>query len=129
MGAVFKRKRKDKHGNIKESKNYWIKFYQHGMAISENAGTDKWADAKAFLKMREGDVAKGKPAGVRFDKIMLSELIQDLKDDYKLKSQKRPRTGHLEKFFDGYRVVDVTSTEIKKIHKFPQGSGSCKRYN
>ena len=114
MGAVFKRKRKDKVGNVKESKNYWIKFYQHGKPYCENAGTDKWADAVNFMKQRAGEAAKGKPAGVRFDKIMLSELVQDLKEHYTLKDKKRPRTAYLKKFFDNYRVIDITTSEVTR---------------
>jgi site-specific recombinase XerD len=69
-------------------------------------------------------VFDGKSAGMRFDKVMLPELIQDLKDDYKLNGQKRPRTAHLEKFFAGYRVVGVTSTEITKYINSRKESGA-----
>ena len=65
MGAVFQQKRKDKHdGNTKESKNQWIKLYQHGRAFNENSDTDKCADSANYLKLREGEAAKGKPPKV-----------------------------------------------------------------
>ena len=66
---------------------------------------------------------------------LFSELVQGLKEDYRLRGQKRPRTGHLEKFFDNYRVVDIGSAETvldmgcgtgvatRAIAKYPGFSG------
>jgi site-specific recombinase XerD len=45
---------------------------------------------------------------------MLSELVQNLKDDYKLKRQVSPRTKYLEDCFAGFKVADITSSEITK---------------
>jgi len=98
----------------KRGKTYWIKYYQNGKPYYESAKSAKYADAARLLAERMGKVAKGKQVGFRFDKVMLSELVQDLKDDYKLKGQGSPRTVHLENFFHGYRVVDITSSEITK---------------
>ncbi|MCJ7541533.1 MAG: site-specific integrase [Desulfobacterales bacterium] len=43
------------------------------------------------------------------------ELVQGIKEDYKLKVRKKgPRTKHLENFFKGMRAVDITTTEIKR---------------
>ena len=108
MGAVFKRKRRDKHGNIKESKNYWIKFYRHGKAISENSGTDKWADAKAFLKMREGDAAKGKPVAIRYDKVTFAELYDALEANYEFKGQSTTKIkGYRKNYLEPFRHVNA----------------------
>ena len=56
----------------------------------------------------------GKPPGVQVSRVMFKELVDDLKEDYRLKNQKRPRVGHLLKFFDEYRAIDITSAEVKK---------------
>lgn len=98
----------------KRGKTYWIKYYQNGKPFYESAKSDKYADAARLLSKRLADITDGKQVGFRFDKVMLSELIQDLKDDYKLKGQGIPRTVHLENFFDGYRVIDITSSQITK---------------
>jgi len=55
-----------------------------------------------------------KQPGNRYDKVMFKELVHALKEDYKLKGQRRPRTKHLEKYFEGMRAIDITSTEIKR---------------
>jgi integrase len=100
----------------KRGKTYWIKYYQNGKPYYESAKSDKYADASRLLAERMGDVAKGKPAGLRFDKVMLSELIQDLKDFYKHKERKtRPRIKRIKEFFGNYRVVDVTSSAVTQF--------------
>lgn len=103
MGHIYKR-----------GKTFWIKYYLNGKPLYESSESKKWADAANLLKEREGRVASGRAPGIRFNKVMLDELIQAIKEDYKAKGQKRPRVKHLEKFFNGYRVIDVTTTEIKR---------------
>lgn len=113
MGTIYKR-----------GKIYWIKYHHSGKAFYESTKSTKWADAANLLKLREGDAASGKPAGVRFDKVMFEDLVQDFIEDYRLKGQKMPRVWDLEKFFDGYRAIDVTTAEIKRYitHRKKQDS-------
>ena len=105
---------KDKNGKVKESPVIWMKYYWNGKPYQESTGQEVWVEAIRCLNDKLGEIAKGKPAGMRFDKVMLAELIEDLKADYKLHNQKHPRTKHLEDFFDSYRVIDVASSEITK---------------
>ncbi len=58
---------------------------------------------------------------------MFSELVEGIKEDYKLKGQKRPRTKHLEKFFDDMRAVGVTTNKIKKYinHRLEEGAANA----
>jgi integrase len=116
MGTVYKR-----------GKTYWIKYHQNGKAFYESTKSTKWANAANLLKQREGDAASGKPAGVRFDKVMFAELVGDFKEDYRLKGQHRPRVGNLEAFFEGMRVVDVTTAKIKSYinHRQEQGAANA----
>ena len=114
MGSIYKRKFKDKNGNTKEGISFWIRYQNNGKPVYESAKSTKWADAARLLKLREGEIAAGKAPGNRYDKVMFKELIHALKEDYKLKGQRRPRTKHLEKFFEGVRAIDVTTTEIKR---------------
>ena len=109
----------------KRGKTYWIKYYQNGKPYYESAKSDKYADAARLLSKRLADITDGKQAGLRLDKVMLAELVQNLKDDYNLKGQKRPRTTYLEKFFDSFRVVDVTSTEITRFINFRKEYGAA----
>jgi len=114
MGSIYKRKFKDKNGNTKEGKTFWIRYQHKGKPVYESAKSTKWADAARLLKLREGEIAAGKAPGNRYDKVMFKELVHALKEDYKLKGQRRPRTKHLEKYFEGMRAIDITSTEIKR---------------
>lgn len=61
MGTIYRRKFKDKDGNIKEGKTYRIKYYHNGKPFYENAESIKWADAANLLKQRKGDLAQGNP--------------------------------------------------------------------
>ena len=83
MGMVYKRKTKDKHGNIKEGKIWWIKYYRNGKAYYESTGTNKKRKAETTLKEREGDMAKGKLPPANFNRIKYDELADDLERDYK----------------------------------------------
>jgi len=113
MGHIYKR-----------GKIFWIKYYRHGEPFRESVKSKKWADAARLLKDREGDIARGKTPGVSFEKVMYNELVQGIKEDYKLKGRKKgPRTKHLEKFFAGKRAVDITTTEIKRYINHRQKAG------
>jgi len=128
MGTIYRRKFKDKNGNTKEGKTFWIRYQHNGKPVYESVKSTKWADAANLLKLREGEIASGRPPpGNTFDKVMFSELVEGIKEDYKLKGQKRPRTKHLEKFFDDMRAVGVTTNKIKKYinHRLEEGAANA----
>jgi len=118
MGMIYKNKYRDKSGAIHESEVFWIKYYRNGKAYRESSKTTKEDDAKKLLKLREGEIAKGKLPGVYFEKVTFAELAEDLQRDYALnnrKSQKRVEEclAHLERFFEGYRVPRITSDKVQ----------------
>lgn len=41
MGMIYKRKKKDKDGNVKELNVYWIKYYRNGKPYYESAKSKK----------------------------------------------------------------------------------------
>jgi integrase len=79
VGTVYRRK---------ESKILWIKYYRNGKSYYESTGTDELTEAERLLKIREGDIAKGKLPAVIFDKVKLLELLDGLILDYKLNLRK-----------------------------------------
>jgi integrase len=118
MGMIYKPKYKDKAGVIRQSEVFWLKYYRNGKAYRESSKTTKEDDAKKLLRLREGEIAKGKLPGIYFEKITFAELTEDLKRDYVLnmkKSQKRlvQCLAHLERFFEGYRVPRITSDKVQ----------------
>ncbi len=127
MGSIYKRKFKDKNGKTKEGNTFWIRYQHNGKPVYESTKSTKWADAANLLKLREGEIARGKPPGNTFDKVMFAELLQGIKEDYKLKGQKRPRTKHLENFFVDIRAVDVTTNKIKGYinHRLDEGAANA----
>ena len=73
MGSIYRRP---------HSRFLWCKYYQDGRPIFESTGTDKEAEAKRFLKIREGAQAKGEPIAPRLDRILYDEARADLLAGY-----------------------------------------------
>ena len=46
MGTIYKRKFKDKNGNPKEGKTFWIRYQHNGKPVYESAKSSKWAAEK-----------------------------------------------------------------------------------
>jgi hypothetical protein len=57
MGTIYRRKFKDKNGNTKEGKTFWIRFQHNGKPVYESAKSTKWAEA--HLVAREACVIAG----------------------------------------------------------------------
>ncbi len=45
----------------KLSSKWWVKYYVNGRPVRETTGTEKESEARRFLKLKEGAVAKGSP--------------------------------------------------------------------
>jgi integrase len=107
MGSIYKR------GNI-----FWIKYYRNGKSYRESSKSNRKADAKRLLRKREGEIAEGKIPGVLFDRVRFEDLIEALFTDYKINGRKSLDRAelsvnkHLEPFFNGMRVVDITTPII-----------------
>ena len=114
MGTIYKR-----------GKVYWIKYYHNGKPYYESSKSRAWADAANLLKLREGDAASGKPAGVRFDKVMFEDLVECIIADYAKNDQKRPRVAHLNNFFKNMRVIDISTTKLNAFIALRQEQGAA----
>ena len=118
MGSIYRRKWKDKDGNIKEGEILWIKYYDRsGKPCRESTRSTKEADAKRLLKKREGEISQGKLPGIYFDRVRFDELAEDFLTDYRInnkKSLKRAEAsvGHLYKSFGGMRVTEINTPRI-----------------
>ncbi len=117
MGMIYRRKKKDKHGNIKEGKIYWVKYYRNGKPYRESTRSKKEADAKRLLKRREGEISEGKLPGIYFDRVRFDELAEDFLGDYRINEKKslkkaQESVNHLKGVFEGVRVPDITTPKI-----------------
>lgn len=120
MGSVYKR------GNT-----FWIKYYQNGKPYYESTGSAKDADAKRLLKRREGEISQGKHPGIYFDKVRFDELAADFLTDYRVNQKKslkkaEQETDHLEGYFGGHRVTQITTPKIQAYieHRLNKGAAN-----
>ena len=67
MGYLYKQKSRDgTPGRV-----WWAKYYVDGRPVRESTGTEKEAEAKRFLKLREGAAATGAPIAPKVDRILI----------------------------------------------------------
>lgn len=107
MGSIYKR-----------GKVYWIQYYRNGKPYRETTKSHKEADAKRLLKKREGEISEGKLPGIYFDRVKFNELAEGLLRDYRINNRKsleraERSTGHLKRYFEGYRVPNIISPKIE----------------
>jgi integrase len=119
MGCIYRR-----------GKVYWIKYYRNGKPYAESSHSDKQEVVKRLLKIREGEISRGKLPGICFDRIRLDELVEDFLTDYRINKKrtiaKAERSArHLLRDFEGMRVTDITTPRIKAyIQKRMDGGAS-----
>ena len=106
MGSIYQR-----------GKVYWVKYYRNGKPYRESTKSKKEADAKRLLRKREGEISEGKLPGIYFDRVRFDELAEDFLRDYRINGKKslvraERSAGHLNRYFEGYRVPDITSPKI-----------------
>lgn len=107
MGTIYER-----------GQTLWIKYYRAGKAYRESTHSTKEVDAKHLLKLREGEIAEGKLPGVYFDKVRFDELAEGFLADYRINGRKslaraQLSVRYLETFFEGMRVVGITTPRIQ----------------
>jgi integrase len=107
MGSIYKR-----------GKVYWIQYYRNGKPYRETTKSEKEADAKHLLKKREGEISEGKLPGIYFDRVKFDELAEGFLRDYRINQRKsldraERSIKQLKKYFEGYRVSDITSPKIE----------------
>ena len=117
MGSLYRR------GDI-----WWVKYYQNGRALRESTRTGKEAEAKRFLKLREGQVAEGKRAVLHAERVRFEDLAADFLTDYRVngkcsrdKAQRSVR--HLQGYFSGMRAVDITADKVRAYVNKRQEAG------
>ncbi len=107
MGSIYQR-----------GKVYWIKYYRAGKPYRESSHSEKESDAKRLLQKREGQVIENRFPGLRVEKIRYEELAQDFLNDYQVNgkrsiSRAKRSLKHLKGYFEGMRVIDITTDRIR----------------
>jgi integrase len=73
-----------------------------------------------LLKFREGEVVTGKFRGLGVDRVLVQELFDDVRDDYRLNGRSSIGSldsrlkSNLRPFFDAVRAADVTTALVKR---------------
>jgi hypothetical protein len=117
MGSVYKKRRKQADGSVREEKTFWAKWYQNGRAMRESTGCEKETDARRFLKVREGAVASGAPVLPRTDRIQYAEVAADLRRHYEATGSRDlaeydRRVAHIARFFGGRRIAGLGQSDV-----------------
>ena len=107
MGSIFQR------GNV-----YWIKYYRGGKPYRESSKSEELNKAKNLLKLREGEVIAGTFPGLQVQRIRFEELAEDFLTDYKVNGKKSLERAemslkHLKAFFEGCKVITISTSRIK----------------
>ena len=111
MGGIYQR------GNV-----WWIYFSEHGRQRHESSRSKVKRVAELLLKRREGKIATGGASGIMIDKVRWDDLYKDFLDEQsrnKRKSEWRAKISadHLKDFFEGYKVMDITTSKINDYIK------------
>ena len=109
MGSIYKR-----------GKVYWIKYYANGKPFYESSESEKVTEAKKLLKVREGEIGRGKTPGIYFDRVLFDELAKDFIRDYEINGKKsidraKRSVRHLTEHFDKCRVTAITTPNIEEF--------------
>jgi integrase len=130
VGSIYRRRWKDKDGNIREGEIWWVKYYKDGKPFFESSESTRETDAKKLLKRREGAIINGEHIEPKFGKVLIDELLADVETDYAIQKQsslpdlKRRNRLHLLPYFGGRRAGSITTTEMKKFIEFRQEAGA-----
>ncbi len=128
MGSIYRRKWKDKNGNVRESDVYWIKYYSDGRPMRESSEGTKESDARKLLKLREGEVVKGVP--VMPKRVRFSELAEDVVNDYRVNGRRSLRDlemrlrRHVLPFFGHRRAASISKADVNRFILKRLGEGA-----
>lgn len=119
MGSLYKRER-----------IWWIKYYRNGRMMRESSHSSQESDAKRILRIREGDIARGIPVTPRLMRVTVGELLEDVKNDYRINGKKsypdleyRCRL-YLGPFFGNRRASAVTTSDVRTFISDRQAKGA-----
>jgi integrase len=109
-------------GELKRrGKIWWIRYYKNGRRYEESSGSRKEGDAKALLKLREGDIERGVAITPKVGRVRFGEAVEDLYNDYRT-NRKRSFNDtqlrvekHLRPFFGDRRMATITTTDIREF--------------
>jgi integrase len=138
-GSIIRLKQRDKSGEVRESKYWYILYYQDGRQVRENTKTADYQTAYDTLISRRRDSVEGRQPVSDIRKLRYEDLrdtyIQDLKLGGKESLYKRTDESgqpevtfrgldHFNKFFKGASASLITTDKIRDYIRWRQKEGS-----
>ncbi len=107
MGCIYKR------GRL-----YWIEYWRAGQRFWESSHSRRKGAARDLLRIREGQIAEGKPLTPGAHRLRFEDLQADLRNE---RSARGPRAAlrhdgqfaHLSAQFAGWRAEEITTDAIR----------------
>lgn len=126
------RKQIEGFGSIVLRGTIWhLDYYQNGKQHRESSHSTKEREAIALLKQRHGEMARGEFISPKKDKLLVSELLDAVTQDYKLVGNRsiralRFRLVPLKEAFGHLKAVNVTEPMIEKYKADRRAMGRAK---
>jgi len=115
------KKRQPKVGSVfQRGQIYWIKYYRNGQPFRESSQSDSYQEAERLLKKRQGEIVTGKFAGLAIERIRMSELFDDVLEDYRVNRRKSlvqlesRLKNHVRPAFGQNRASEFSTSHIKR---------------
>jgi integrase len=127
MGSLYRPKLR----NGARGRFWRAKYYDGGgRCVRVTTGTESRKEAERFLKAREGRVATGQPILPRADRVRYEEAVADLREHYTATGSRNLteagwRLAHLDGFFRGRRLVDITGAVVTTYITARQTAGAA----
>jgi integrase len=105
------------------SANWFVRFYLHGKQVRETTGTADETEACRIVLVRLDELGADRSGGKKFvgpaqRRIKVSELLDALEADYKLRGKGTPQfkshLAHIRKHFGDMRAVEVTAALVDR---------------
>ena len=115
-------------------KTYWIAYYVDGEQVCESAHSRDKAEARRFLKARQGQIAEGRYVGAVADRVAFDDLAELILTDYKVNGKKslpdveQKIRLHLRPFFGKKKAHSITTADIKAftLKRLEEGAANGK---
>jgi integrase len=113
---------------------WWIQCFAHGRQVRESSGSDRRPVAERLLRQRLGEAAAGIASPPRAMRLTYEEMRDALLADYRMNKRKWVEDGkgsnpymtvHLDRFFCGYRAVNITTDGIREFIRKRQEEGAA----
>jgi len=120
----MKRMRGDGRVYLPENSTIYMADYSvNGHRVRCSTGCRNEREARAWLRARQSEIATGNYAGQKTEKVMISELIEDVLDQHRIDGNKsivdeeRHWRLHLKPFLGNLRGVQVTTDLLRRYVK------------